>query len=339
LLADQVPAHAAVDSAVRLARGHKKTAHMSGLINAVARKVAQLPSEEFKAEAPHPLPDWIRTRLMKNYGDAAVSNMEQVFAMDPPIDLTCKSPAAAKEWATRLNAEVLSNGSLRLQGKGQISAMPGFAEGEWWVQDAAAAMPVALLGDLNGLRVLDMCAAPGGKTMQLAAADGAVTALDVSEARLARVAENLGRTNLTAQLVAADALKWSPDQSFDIVVLDAPCSATGTMRRHPDLVYLREGQDLAPVLSLQERLLQRAAEWTAQGGRLLYCTCSLFPEEGEEQIKAFLEQNKDFKCEAPNASWLEAGWVSEEGFLRLRPDFWSDAKGMDGFFAAILHKI
>ena len=234
---------------------------------------------------------------------------------------------------------MLPTGSLRLPGRAQVSALPGYAEGAWWVQDAAAAVPVRLFGDLAGRTALDLCAAPGGKTLQLAAAGAAVTALDASEARLRRLRENLGRTGLAAEVVAADALAWEPGRRFDAVLVDAPCSATGTIRRHPDLPYLRTGRELGPLVALQAALLRRAWDWVAPGGRLVYCVCSLLPAEGEEQVARFLAAMPDARVGGAGRGRARAwspGWIDAAGGLRLRPDFWPERGGMDGFYAVCL---
>ena len=221
-----------------------------------------------------------------------------------------------------------------------MTTLPGFAEGGWWVQDAAAALPAKLLGVRPGERVLDLCAAPGGKTLQLAAAGAEVTAVDVSEGRMARVAENLARVGLTATLVTADALEWEDTHGFDAVLLDAPCSATGTIRRHPDLPFAKASSDLSPLLELQARLVDRAASLTRPGGRIVYCTCSLLKAEGEDQVTAALRRHADLAPEpaALDRKWIEPEWLFGPASLRLRPDFWPDRGGMDGFYIATLRK-
>jgi 16S rRNA (cytosine967-C5)-methyltransferase len=228
---------------------------------------------------------------------------------------------------------VLANGSVRLQAPGQLTGLPGYAAGDWWVQDTAAAMAVPLLAPIAGARILDLCAAPGGKTMQLAAAGAAVTAVDMSGPRMARVAENLARTGLRAQLVVEDALQWTPDAGFDAILLDAPCSATGTIRRHPELPFVKDGSELAGLVALQAQLLDRALGWLRPGGRLVYCTCSLLPDEGEAQLAAALARHPGLRVERPTMGWVEPAWITPDGALRLRPDYWG---GMDGFFLARL---
>ena len=334
---DGVPAHAAVDAAVRLTRRNPKTRQLAGLVNAVGRRLGERGAELWEAAREAELPAWIARPLRRAHGAGALRAIEAAHhAGPPPLDLTLRDPARAADWAGHLGAELLPTGSLRLRGRVQVSALPGYESGEWWVQDAAAALPARLLGPVAGLRVLDLCAAPGGKTLQLAAAGAKVTALDLSEARLGRLRENLLRTGLSAEVVAADALHWAPEAPFDAILLDAPCSATGTIRRHPDLPYLRGAADMAALAGLQAALLARAFGWLAPGGRLVYCVCSLLPAEGEEQIARFLAETPGARRAAPPELGLDPGWITAEGALRTRPDFWPERGGMDGFFAALL---
>ncbi|MBV2360133.1 methyltransferase domain-containing protein [Thalassococcus sp. CAU 1522] len=326
-------AHGVVNDAVTIAGADKRMASMKGLVNAVLRKVAaEGPAKWDRLPAPR-IPDWLRQPLVAAWGKAAVSAMEAVQARTPPIDLTPRSDAAAL--AQAVGGDLLPTGSVRLAG-GQVSALPGFEDGAFWVQDAAAALPARLLGDVAGRRVLDMCAAPGGKTMQLAAAGALVTALDISASRLDRVRENLARTGLKASLVAGDALDHAG--RYDAVLLDAPCSATGTLRRHPDLPHLHEGERISELIGLQASMLDHACDLLAPGGLLVFATCSLLPDEGECQVEDLLARRKDMAVVPPQAEWIEPGWRSAEGGLRLRPDFWADRGGMDGFYMALLRK-
>lgn len=331
---DGVPAHAAVDGAVRLA-GSGKGARLKGMVNAVARRVAEGGAALWDAAEDDPLPAW----LAAPWPDAAEA-IAAAHRRPAPMDLTLRHPEEGAAWAETLGAVRLPTGSLRLAGRPRVSGLPGYAEGAWWVQDAAAALPVRLLGAVDGRRVLDVCAAPGGKTLQLAAAGAVVTAIDLSAPRLVRLRENLARTGLAADVVAADALTWSPEAAFDAVLVDAPCSATGTIRRHPDLPYLREGRSLAPLLALQEALLARAWAWVAPGGRLVWCVCSLLPAEGEAQVARFLAATPEARVVAPDADALgiDPAWIDAAGGLRLRPDYWPERGGMDGFYAACLAK-
>jgi 16S rRNA (cytosine967-C5)-methyltransferase len=233
---------------------------------------------------------------------------------------------------------MLPTGSLRLADKGQVSGLPGYEAGGWWVQDAAAALAVRLLGDVSGLRVLDLCAAPGGKTLQLASLGAKVTALDLSGPRMLRLSENLVRTGLSASLVIADALQWEPEAGFDAILLDAPCSATGTIRRHPDLPFIKDGSELAELVVLQAALLDRALGWLSPGGRLVYCTCSLLPDEGEGQLAAALARHPGLIVQQPALAGVDPAWITPQGGLRLRPDYWAEQGGMDGFFMVALTK-
>jgi len=335
LLVDGIAPHAAVDAAVRQVRASRKTAHMAGLTNAVARRVAEHGPEIWADLDPQRLPTWIATPVERAFGKDALRGIEAAHAKGAPLDLTLKDKSEAEELAKALDAEVLPTGSLRLHKPAQVSTMQGYDSGDWWVQDASAAIPVTLLGDLSGRRVLDLCAAPGGKTMQLAAGGADVTAVDVSKERLKRVRENLTRTGLTAEIITADAVRWDPAKPFDAILLDAPCSATGTIRRHPDLPFAKSGE-MKKLLGLQAKLLARAYGWLKPGGRMVYCTCSLLPAEGEGQMAKFLERHSEAK-QIP-VTGLPDGWVDSFGGMRLRPDFWGDRGGMDGFYAAVIEK-
>ncbi|MFW2588844.1 RsmB/NOP family class I SAM-dependent RNA methyltransferase [Sagittula sp. SSi028] len=324
-------AHGVVSDCVNIAAAGKATQGAKGLINAVLRKVAaEGPAVWGKLRVPR-LPKWLRKPLVDAWGPHVMAEMERAHFNGAPVDLTLKGTAPEG-----LEAQVLPTGSLRLRDAGQVSALPGFKDGAWWVQDAAAALPAKLMGDVSGLSVLDMCAAPGGKTLQLAAAGAEVTALDLSEARLQRVQENLDRCGLRAKLVAGDALEHRG--SYDAILLDAPCSATGTIRRHPDLPHAHQGEKIAELIGLQSWMLDHALSLLKPGGRLVFATCSLIPDEGECQIEEALERHPDLKVIRPEADWIEDRWRSEEGGLRLRPDFWPQHGGMDGFYMAVLTK-
>src|SRR5712691_395220 len=253
----EVPDHAAVDLSVRLAQADRRAARYAGLINAVLRRVAQSRTSALPPKVTRDTPEWLVKRWTKTYGAETARAIAQANGQEPALDLTVKQDA--ESWAERLRGRVLPTGTVRTIAHGAISLLPGFTEGAWWVQDAAAALPVRLLGDIRGRSVADLCAAPGGKTAQLAFAGGRVTAVDRSSARLNRLRENLARLSLEAELVTADALEWQPGAgSFDAVLLDAPCSSTGTIRRHPDVPWLKSEADLAVLTSLQQRLLDRA---------------------------------------------------------------------------------
>jgi len=326
--AQGAPAHGVVNAAVEITRqGGKRTAHLTGLVNAVLRA---LPEE--LTLPPQKLPRWLRQPLVHTFGRDITTAIETVQAQEPPLDLTLRPGFPHPE------GELLPTGSLRLRAPGQLSTLPGYAEGGWWVQDAAAALPVKLLQPQPGERILDLCAAPGGKTLQLAAAGAHVTALDISAPRMARVEANLARTNLTATLVTADALHWQPETPFDAILLDAPCSATGTIRRHPDLPFVKDGSELHSLTTLQAQLIDRALTWLKPGGRLVFSTCSMIPEEGEAQLAAALTRHPTLTVERPALDGVTPDWWTPEGALRLRPDFWADKGGMDGFFLARLRK-
>ncbi|MCQ0969479.1 methyltransferase domain-containing protein (plasmid) [Paracoccus sp. TK19116] len=323
--------HGAVNVAVDLVRGlGPKGRAAAGMVNAVLRKTAGDPG--WDELPPQHLPDWLRAPVAAAWGDEATKAIEAAHQAGAPLDLTLKPGATPPE-----GAESLPTGSARMPVGAQVSALQGYDQGDWWVQDAAAAMAVRMLEPQPGERIVDLCAAPGGKTMQLAAAGAQVTAVDSSADRMERVAENLARTQLQATLITADALAWQPEHSLDAILLDAPCSATGTIRRHPDLPFIRDGEGIASIIELQGRLLDRALEILSPGGRLVYATCSLLPAEGEDQIAAALNRHPGLVVERPDMQGVDPAWWTLHG-LRLRPDYWPDRQGMDGFFIARLRK-
>lgn len=319
--------HGVVNAAVALAKAGQKTRHQAGMINAVLRALPPGPLPDGPVQK---LPRWLRQPLVQCLGREVVAAIETVHAGTPPLDLSFKPGALLPE------GQLLPTGSLRLTAPGQVSGLAGYLEGGWWVQDAAAALPARLLAPAPGALVLDLCAAPGGKTAQLAAKGAKVTALDISGPRMARVSENLARLGLTADLVVADALHWTPDAPFDAILLDAPCSASGTVRRHPDLPFVKDGSDLPALCDLQARLLDRALGWLKPGGRLVYATCSLLPEEGEAQLAAALDRHKGLRVVPADLPGVPPEWRTAQGGLRLRPDYWAEWGGMDGFFIAAL---
>ncbi|HML91557.1 16S rRNA (cytosine(967)-C(5))-methyltransferase RsmB [Methyloceanibacter sp.] len=337
-----VPPHAAIDLAVRLAQWDPRAKRYDKLVNAVLRRVSEKGAgiaEALNAGRVN-TPDWLWNRWVRAWGEDRAEAIADAQLVEPPLDLTVKSGADA--WAEQLGGQVLPTGSVRLLPKGRIEELPGFSEGAWWVQDAAASIPARLLHGIAGKRIADLCAAPGGKTAQLAAAGAAVTAVDLSKTRLARLNENLARLSLPAETVQANATAWQPDEPFDAILLDAPCSATGTIRRHPDVAYLKSDADIAELTGLQARLLDNAVRMLKPGGTLVYSTCSLEPEEGEAQIAALLARNDSLRIEPLRADEPFGGtdWAQASGVLRTFPDQlrltspeWS---GMDGFFAARL---
>jgi len=332
------PAYAAVNGSVALLRRSKKTAHMAGMANAVLRRVTeQGPDLLAKTSTLDNIPKWLLTSWTEYYGAQASQKMADMLVQEPPLDLTTKPGIAGPD------GEVLPGGTVRLEKAGDVRALSGYEAGDWWVQDISAALPVRLLGNIKGKRVLDMCAAPGGKTLQLAAAGAHVTALDKNEERLERVKENLVRTGLTANIAVGDATKWSDPENvsgrgFDIVILDAPCTATGTFRRRPDVLHNKKPEDIDSLTRIQEKLLMAAARHVAPGGTLLYCTCSLQKREGEEQITKFMQNRTDFSpnslLDIENLGITKA--VTAEGVVRVLPHFLHEKGGMDGFFIASL---
>ena len=334
IMVGDVADHAAVDQAVRLAKTHKKTESFSGLINAVLRKLLKAEArEKFDTSELRGLPKPFLA-AMKDLSAEDAQGIARVQSLTPPVDLTLKSQGDGEAWAERLTASFLPNGSLRLNDARQISALDGFEAGDWWVQDAAASLPVKLLSPAKNLRVLDLCAAPGGKTLQLAAMGAHVTALDISKARLKRVSENLSRCKLEAEIVAADALQYQAEP-FDAILLDAPCSASGTIRRHPELPILRPKPNLTALLKLQRAMLKKAVELLKPGGELVYATCSLFESEGCEQAEYATEKLDLLPAQisASDFGLPEQSQIAENAF-RLRPHFWAEIGGMDGFFMA-----
>ncbi|MCV6586229.1 MAG: methyltransferase domain-containing protein [Marinibacterium sp.] len=326
-------AHGVVSEMVGIVGRHKRHGALKGLVNAVLRKLAdEAPDLWPRLRVPR-LPRWLRDPLVAAWGRDAVMGMEAAHFAGAPVDLTPRDARARLP-----EGALLPTGSLRLEAAGQISALTGYDTGDWWVQDAAAAIPARVLAVQPGEAVLDMCAAPGGKTLQLAAAGADVTALDLSQTRLARVRENLDRTGLRAQVVAGDAREHAG--RYDAILLDAPCSATGTIRRHPDLPHAKDGSEFMGLFELQEQMLDHAWGLLKPGGRMVFCTCSLLPDEGEVQIEEALSRHPDMTVDraALDLPGIDPAWVTEEGGLRLRPDHWADRGGMDGFYLAALVK-
>lgn len=332
---DKAAAHGVVDSAVTLMRKIPKSRPYTGLANAVLRKVAETGPEAWDALPPSELRKWLRRRLVHIFDEDTTQAIEVAHAKGAPTDVTVKENP--QDWAEKLGGTVLPTGSVRLPERVQISELPGYGPGAWWVQDAAAALPVKLLGAKPGEKVLDLCAAPGGKTLQLASIGAEVTALDKSNARVERIRENLRRTALNAEIVVADALKADPQAQFDAVLLDAPCTATGTIRRHPDLPFAKTGRDLDPLFQLQADLFDRAVAWLKPGGRMVYCTCSLLPEEGERQVKQAMARH-DLEILSDLPEGVPEDWRTEDGGLRTRPDLWPEYGGLDGFYLCLLRK-
>ncbi|HLW91195.1 MAG TPA: RsmB/NOP family class I SAM-dependent RNA methyltransferase [Roseiarcus sp.] len=338
------PDHASVDLAVRAARADQNAAPYAAVVNGVLRNIIR--EREAILERSDPLdddtPSWLAARWRKAYGLETARAIAAAHREEPTLDLSVKSDPEA--WAARLGGAVLPTGSVRLETHRAIRDLDGYEAGEWWVQDAAAALPAKLLGVEPGMRVADLCAAPGGKTAELAAAGGRVTAVDRSAERLKRLAANFERLRLPIEIAVADALAFDAPP-FDAVLIDAPCSATGTIRRHPDVAWTKRPGDLAALAAQQTQLLDRAIALVKPGGRVVFCTCSLEPEEGEAQIAALLRRNPDIRrvpVEAGEIGGL-AECVTSAGDMRTLPCHLRGAtprlSGLDGFFAARLARL
>jgi 16S rRNA (cytosine967-C5)-methyltransferase len=340
-----VPDHAAVDLSVRLAQEDREAARYAGLVNAVLRRITREGAERIAAldAAVLDTPPWLMARWIETYGEATAHDIAAANGREPALDLTVKSDAEA--WAAQLGGRVLPTGTVRTVAHGTVTSLAGFAEGAWWVQDAAAALPARLLGDIGGRRVADLCAAPGGKTAQLIAAGAKVTAVDRAPARLKRLRDNLTRLSFDAELVCADVAQWTAEPEFDAVLLDAPCSSTGTIRRHPDVPWLKRAADVTTLAALQRRLLDRAVALTKPGGTIVYCICSLEPEEGEGVIADLLAREPSVRRRPIAAAAVcdQAEFVTKDGDLRTLPCHFPDAdsrfSGVDGFYAARLEKL
>jgi 16S rRNA (cytosine967-C5)-methyltransferase len=348
LLFLDIPHHAAVDLSVRLVQGDRRHARYAGLVNAVLRRIARIGPDQLAALAPLCLdtPEWLMTRWTATYGLPMAQAIAHANGLEPPLDVTVKSDP--ERWAERLRGRMLPTGSVRLAAHGPISALPGYADGNWWIQDAAAALPVRLFGDLEGRVIADLCAAPGGKTAQLAASGARVTAVDRSEPRMARLRENLARTGLEATVVVAPAEEWTPappTESFDAVLVDAPCTSTGTIRRHPDIPWRKAPGDIEVLAAVQQRLLNHAIDLTRRGGTIVYCTCSLEPEECENVVAAVIQHDDRVRRQPIAAADVPGidGFITPQGELRTLPCHWPDPDprmaGLDGFYAARLERV
>ncbi|WP_333588044.1 RsmB/NOP family class I SAM-dependent RNA methyltransferase [Phenylobacterium sp.] len=327
----ETPAFAAVATSVDLAAGRRDSRPFKGLVNAVLRNLLREPPD--LAAADSLAPDWLMARWRAAYGEDEAQAIAATIAQEPATDLSLRDPSTAAHWAEALEGEILPGGGVRTTRRGDVAAWPGFETGAWWVQDASAAVAARLLEPAPGQHILDLCAAPGGKTLQLAAAGAEVTALDRSAQRLKRLTENLKRTGLAARTLAADGTAWRGGP-FDGVLLDAPCASTGTFRRHPDVLWAARPGDIAALAATQARLLAAAAEQVAPHGRLVYCVCSLEPEEGEAQIEAFLRARPDFALEpaVPGEGGAPDASLRPDGTLRILPHH--RPGGTDGFYIA-----
>lgn len=345
LLFLETPPHAAVSTALDLAKG-PRLAGQRGLLNAVLRRLSREGAEIVAAQDAARLntPDWLWQSWTTAYGEDTARAIAAAQLGEPPLDLSCKSDPEG--WMQKLGAELLfpdmaGGGSLRLPaGQGDVARLPGYGEGAWWVQDAAAALPARLVGDVKGKTVIDLCAAPGGKTAQLAAAGAEVIAVEKNQERLARLQENLQRLKLGAATVCADAAAWQPPAPADAVLLDAPCSATGTLRRHPDIAWLKDPAQIAALTATQDKLLHHAVGMVKPGGILVYAVCSLQPEEGPQRIHALLSSDdrvERLPLTPEDLPGLDA-LITPEGDLRSLPCHLAEKGGLDGFYACRLRR-
>ena len=337
LLFLHTPAHAAVGETVRLAAG--RFPKQAPLLNAVLRKLASEGAAAIEAQDAAKLntPKWLWESWSAAHGEDAARAIATAHLGEPPLDLAVV--ADAERWAGELGAEILPGGTLRRRAGGLVDALPGYDEGAWWVQDVAAGLPARLLGAVKGKRVLDLCAAPGGKTAQLCAAGAEVTAVERSPKRAEMLGLNLGRLGMTADIVVADALEWQPAEPFDLVLLDAPCTATGTIRRHPDIPWIKSPEDVSRLTAVQERLLGAALGLTGPGGTIVYAVCSLQPEEGEQRVAALLAEGgvEPLPVRRAELGGLEAR-IDASGQVRTLPCDLAASGGLDGFFIARLRR-
>ncbi len=335
----RTPPHAAVATSVDLAHSRGFLSH-KGLVNAVLRRlsVEGLGSVEVQDAPRLNTPDWLWRSWSCSYGEETARAIAVAHLKEAPLDLTLREEGA--DWCDRLQGTLLPTGTLRRAAGGSVAALPGYAEGAWWVQDAAAALPARLFGDLAGREVVDLCAAPGGKSAQLATAGARVTAVDRSARRLERLVANFARLGLPIEAVAADALAWRPSRPIDAILLDAPCTTTGAIRRHPDVPHLKSPEDVARLSVVQDHLLRSAIDMLRPGGTLVYCTCSLEPEEGAQRIEAILEGGAPVSRQAidPDEIGAQPDWITRAGDLRTLPCHFAEYDGVDGFFCARLIK-
>jgi 16S rRNA (cytosine967-C5)-methyltransferase len=336
LLVLKVAAHAAVDAANNLAGADSKAVHFKSLINAVLRRIAR-EGESVRSGRDNPrlnTPDWLWTRWSAQYGSDVARAIAEAHAREAPLDITLKNDGVAQP-----ESRSLFGSSRRVTAESRVEELPGFTEGGWWVQDAAATLPALLLGNVAGKKVIDLCAAPGGKTLQLAACGAEVTAIEIDPARAARIRENLARTGLSANVIESDVHDFKG--AAPLVLLDAPCTATGTIRRHPDLPWIKGAADVTAQAALSYDLLESAAAMVEPDGLLVFAVCSLEREEGEEQVAAFLGGHPEFQRVPVTAADVfdHSEWITADGDLRTLPCHLSELGGMDGFYAARLRRL
>lgn len=339
LLFLRTPPHAAVATSVDLAHVRGFLSH-KGLVNAVLRRISVEGPERIEHHDPGRIntPDWLWNSWADAYGTDLAHAIGVAHLKEAPLDLTLRSNG--HEWTEPLQGQLLPTGTFRRSSGGSVVALPGYAEGGWWIQDAAAAVPARMLGPVAGLDIVDMCAAPGGKTAQLADAGANVIAIDRSARRLDRLVSNMKRLSLSVRAIAADALTWRPEKPVDGVLLDAPCTATGAIRRHPDVLHLKQPEDVSRLAAVQENLLRAAVDMLRPGGVLVYCTCSLERQEGPRRIATLLQGNPGVERKPldPAEISVPADWISAEGDLRTLPCHFGEYDGVDGFYAARLVK-
>ncbi|MEN3974870.1 RsmB/NOP family class I SAM-dependent RNA methyltransferase [Emcibacter sp. SYSU 3D8] len=344
LLFLNTPAHAAIDTSVTLADSHadKRVAAFKGVVNAVLRRLSQEgAAKRARQDGPRlNTPKWLWDSWSKAYGGQKARQIAEMHLREPALDLTLKPGLDPKQWAQKLAGQALATGTVRITAAGRIEELAGYNDGAWWVQDAAAALPARLFGDIAGKSVIDLCAAPGGKTAQLASAGASVIAVDRAPPRVRTLNTNLRRLKLDVEVVTADGTTWAPPAPADAVLLDAPCSATGTIRRHPDVALLKSERDVTSVKTVQTELLKNAARMLKPGGTLVYCVCSLQPEEGPQQVNAFLKGHQGFSRKPVTADEIGglAELITPDGDLRTLPLHLGEQGGMDGFYVARLVK-
>jgi 16S rRNA (cytosine967-C5)-methyltransferase len=334
LLILKTPAHAAISTSVDLVK-YIPNQGTKDLVNAVLRSLDKkgpptMLGLEFEKLN---IPSWLWESWAKEFGDTICLKIANASLREAPLNITVKSNP--KYWASRLKGQVTETGSLSMRSTGPVNSLPGYREGCWWVQDAAASLPIRLLGNISNLNIADICAAPGGKTAQLAALGAIVTAVDKSKKRLGRLSTNLDRLGLSATIIAKDIMSWEPKTLFDAVLLDSPCSGTGTLRRRPDILRTREKADIEVLKKVQYQLLSHVSKYVKIGGKLVYCVCSIQPEEGPLHIKNFLENNPNYEQEPIQPAEIGGPKeiITHDGYLRTLPFYLSEHGGMDGFFA------